>query len=64
MMSISKRMTEYEIGKTLNLHHIDGRNIFTDFFSALENILLSHNTSVSIFKATDTLLDRLFVYGE
>ena len=63
MLSISKRMTEYEMGKFLNLPHISGRKVINDFYTVLENLLIRFDRSTSVFAATETLIDNLFVYG-
>lgn len=64
MLSISKRMSEYEVGAALNLHHSAGREIFTKFYQTLENILLRFERSNTVFNAGDDLMNELFVYGK
>ena len=64
MLSISKRMSEYELGSTLYLHHTLGRDVFTEFYQTLSNILTRYDRSVSVFTANDKLLDELFVYSK
>lgn len=64
MLSISKRMTEYELGSTLYLHHARGRELFDGFYKTLSDILISYDRSTSVFMASDKLLDELFVYSK
>lgn len=64
MLGISKRMTEYELGTALSLPHITGREMIAEFYAVLENVLMTHDRSTSMFKATEGLVDNLFVYGK
>lgn len=64
MLSISKRMTEYELGSAFNLPDITGRQAITDFYTVLENILLRYDRSTSVFSAKESLLDTLFPYSK
>lgn len=64
MILRSKKLTEYEVGSTLSLHHSAGREMVQNFFNSLERMILEHNREQSIFNSMDTFQDELFVYGK